>query len=375
MKRALSLLVAAASVLGMLTGCATKLDYRPQVQAIIRHTEALARTYTYKMSSGGHTSTVNVEIADDFRYLATYARDGSPEVDEIVRDDARAVQVHDPALLASIKTGGQTTAPTTAAGTVKPLDATVPVGGFVAGKTAVSPATVASLQKGQWVEDSSGSYTILRPASLSRPPTPGADQVGDALKVLADLDTYISGLPDGAVVPFNPEAGYYFKALDPFPRPAAGTQRYDVSLSPQLPGRSAVDDSPGQRQAAIPLADYFLSAAVYVRNGVVVSIRESANVALRLRLPDQDIVARLQDALVKLPAGISSLSPERQAPIIDQALNKFYAQHQDPALVQRYVVVDFSQLGVQTSITLPASPVQASLAGIFDRGQTLGGGS
>jgi hypothetical protein len=327
------------------------------------------------MTSGGHSNVVNVQIADDFRYVATYTRDGRQESQEIVRDDARAIQVGDPSLLANIKTGGVTAAPAAAATTVKPVDAVVPVGGFVSTSTAVNPAAVAALQKGQWVEDTSGSYTILRPASLSKPPTPGADQVGDALKVLDDLDTYISGLPDGSVVPFNPEAGYYFKALDPFPPPAAGIQRYDINLSPQLPGRSAVEDSPQQRQAAIPGADYFLSAAVYVRGGVVQSIRESANVALRLRLPDQDLLARMQDAQIKLPAGISRLSPDRQAPLLDKALNDFYVHRQLPALVQRYVVVDFNQLGVESPVSLPAAPLQGSLAGIFDRGQALGGGS
>ena len=375
MKRVLSLLLAGGIAATFLNGCAGKLDYRPELQQILRHTEAVNRAYTYTMRYAGHDAVVNVLIDDDFRYQAVYTLDGKPEAQEIVRDDVRAVQVKDRALLAGLKPGVQQSTNLGAQGIVQGVQAEVPVGGFVSAKPSISAATLAALRKGEWVQDPEGAYKILRTVQNQRPPTPGADQVGDALKILSQLDAYIGTLGAGQVVRYNPEAGYYFKDLDPFPKPGSGVRRYDISLSPQLPPRSGLQDSPAQRQAAVPLADYFLSAAVYVRNGAVISIRESVNIGLRLRLPDQDLVTRMRDASIKLPGDFSKLSLDGQGTAIDKALNAFYGQHQNPALVQRYVEVDFGPSGSVGPITLPPSTVSGSLTGIFERGQILGGGS
>lgn len=374
MRRLVPVLLAALAAAGLLNGCALKLDYRPQLHAYIQHTEALARAYSYAVQYGSHHAVVQVRVDDDFRYQATYTRDGRPESTEIVSDDARALQVSDPALLVRFQKGGSS-GPAQPARSVTAPVGTVPVGGFIAPGQAVDPAALNSVASGQWVEDPSGAYGILKPPATSKPLAPGVDQVGDALRVLSNLDSYIGSLNAGDIVPYNPEAGYYFKDLDPFPKPTAGEQRFDIALSAGLPARSALNDSPEQRRQAIPPASYFESDAIYVRNGAIASIRESVNVALRLRLPDQDIVARLQDAAIKLPSNIGSLSIDRQAQVLDGVLNKFYASQQADPLVQRYAVVEFNQLGQVAPIILPPAPIKASLYGIFDRGQILGGGA
>lgn len=374
MRRFSIALLGAAVAAGLLNACALKLDYRPLLQGYIRHTEALARAYSYSVAYGDHHAQVDVRVADDFRYQAAYTLDGRTEATEIVSDDSRAVQVDDPALLTRFKPGPA--APSSGSTTVAPTGAAIPIGSFLSPNRPLDAASLSDVSSGQWVLDTSGSYGILKPPTTGKPLASGVDPVGDALRVLADLDTYVGALNSDQVVRFNPEAGYYFKDLDPFPKPASGEQRFDIALSQSLAPRSALNDSPEQRRDAIPLADYFESAAIYVRNGTVASIDESVNIALRLKLPDQDIVARLKDADVKVPANIGSLSVSRQAAVLDQVLNKFYASREAPPLVQRYVSVDFMQLGGDIApITLPPDPIKASLAGIFDRGQILGGGS
>jgi hypothetical protein len=343
-------LLAAALAATVLSGCALKPDFKGQLRGYIRHTEALARTYAYSETHAGHSARIDVQVADDLSWSADYTLDGAAEMSEVVVDDQRALRVQDPGALA-------------AAGAVD-SEERLP---------APAGASLAALRSGQWLVDPSGARSLVALRPHGRQPEVGDDPVADALGVLNHFDQTLDDVGPNGVVQFNPESGSYYRDLDPFPQPAPGEIRYDVNSAPALPPRSALRNAGSQAQQALEqLREYFLSEAVYVRNGVVVDLRESIDVRRRLELPDQDILLRLQDNGLKVPAQVFSESLTDQAAFIVKALNQYYTQTSSDLLRERQLDVQVKVQPRSGPITIPPAIPEGSLAGIFQRGQILG---
>lgn len=382
MKLVRALLVGAA-VLALLPGCAVKTDYRALVHGYIENTMAVARAFTYTEIHAGHRAQVTGRIADDLRWEAQYTLDGQPQTHEIVADEARALQVTNPALLAGIKvapstpsTGTSNGGGTAAGAGPTPSPSPTPAQGAGAvqttnGVAGADAASLAALRGGLWVEDPTGAKSLVLASTGGHTIPVGVDPVGDALRMLRSADLALSSGYDVRV--FSPEAGDYFADLDPFRRPVAGETRYDINPAPQLPPRTGLEVSAAQRKAELPPYQYFQSLAIYVRNGLVDEVRESVEVTLRLQLPDQDLLARIADAGYTLPHGIYGAGRRAQADFIVKTLNSYYAQLGTPLIREHQQSLVFSKLGQdQGALTIPPGLQQASLRGIFDRGQTLG---
>lgn len=367
MKAVWATVVAALAALAVLPGCALKEDFKSEVQGYLRHTETVARSYVYTENAGGKQARLNVNVADDLTFSVDYQLNGRPQMSEVVVDDSRALQVSDHALLDGI----------TAA---EPAPAATPSPSAQPASTSTQPAALSqgadvltALRSGQWVVDPSGAHSLLRLRPKGRQPQIGDDRVADALDVLNYMDQSLVNVDSRQVLKFNPESGGYFRDLDPFPWPAPGVTRYDINENPYLPGRSSVQSAGNQaRQQLELLRDYFREAAVYVRGGLVVSVRESIDVKRRLQLPDQDLLQRLQDGGIRVPASVMSGSLATQAAFIVAELNTYYASQGIDPLRERQLDVAFS-FNNRPLVTLPPATARGSLAQVFNRGQILGG--
>lgn len=359
-------LATAAVVLALLPACALKEDFKSEVQGYLNQTERLARSYTYTEVHGGAQLAVSVRVNDDLTYSADLTENGAAAASEVVVDDGRALRISDTALLS-----GLTAAPTSAAqaGAAAAAEAT----NAPKASAGPSPQTLSALRSGQWVFDPSGGRSLVK-THRTRALQLGQDPVGDALGVMAYFQRLLDSVSSPQVAKFNPEAGTYYRDLDPFPWPAAGVTRYDINASPQLPPRNPLQNQGNQAQQQLQaLRDYFRSAAVYVRGGVIVALRESIDVKRRLQLPDQDILYRLRDGGLKVPAAIFSASLSDQAAFIVKTLNGFYQSTSSDLLRERQLDTELTLQKRAAPITIPPGVTNGILTGVFDRGQVLGG--
>lgn len=387
-----SAVVFAVLAVAVLPGCSLKEDYKAEVRGYLQHTESLTRSYVYaETRPGGARAEIAVKVADDLAYSADYTLNGNPEMSEVVRDDARALRISDPALLQGLVAPpvppGPSPAPAGApspAPSPSPSPSASPAPRSGAGSvqfSATAPiAVLAALRSGQWVLDPSGASALQRVIPRGPLPQIGQNPVADALDVLNYVDQNLVGINSDQVVKFNPEAGGYYRDLDPFPWPGPGVTRYDINASPQLPAPGALQNANDAQGLLLNFVKYFRTDSVYVRSGVVVAVRESIDVQRRLKLPDQDIVALMQNALgqtpgfnhVRLPAGLASKPLGVQEQVIVALLNLFYSSQGTQLLRERQLDVEFTY-GGSPQVVLPPTDQRGSLGGILNRGQILGG--
>lgn len=359
-------LAALASV--MVSGCTEKAQYRDVLLRIIAHTEQVSRQYQYSEVALGHRTVATGGIADDLSFTANVTVDGQDAMDEVVKDDSRALRVPSAELL---QQGLRSAAPSVPKGAA-PLPSPSPASGSASTASAplgiaaaALPSGLGALQQGQWVLDPTGASSLTASAGLK--PQLGRDPVLDALTVLPYVANVTS--QSAGVTLFNPEAIDYKAYEDPFPRPdkAAGELRYDILPLP-LPPRDSIGGSQFERTQALPQASYFRHLAVYVRNGLVVTVRESISAVWRLRDSTQDILPRLADLGVKIPA---SLPLATKAQEVMDALNRLETKITEDPIRPREMVLTLSHFGAVSGAELPAGAVTASLNGIYQRGQVL----
>jgi hypothetical protein len=389
------MLVCAALSTLTLTAC-TKVDQsKARVIDAIDRTEQVARQFTYTDSSGGHTASVAGVVQDDLRYSLVASIDGTPAASEIVVDDARALQVTDAGLLKNLTsaragapavnpaaaappaspTGSPSASPApssspssapssspspapSASPSPSPSASAAALGGVPA---PVAPAPVPeALRSGQWVLDKTGASGLT--ASSSANQTVGANPLFDAITALEYLRASVNAGSD--VTKFNPESETYRPKLDPFPRPASDTLRYDV-VPPTLPVRSS--GAGGQLQTSIPDTPFFRIMAIYVKNGLVVDAREKIDIVTRLEDPQSNLEARLGD-YVNVPSGASL---QVQAAALQVSLNHQLAQLAKPRLRLRQMELNFTSLGQSAAVSLPTGAVEASLTGVDAHSQLL----
>ena len=334
MRRALALLLLLA---GAATACTPAAKDKDKVLAAIDRTEQLARTFSYTELAGGTRTVVSGAVADDFRYRASVTVDGRPELSEIVADDARALQLQDPAALGSLAkqpAGTATTAPT--AGPALPV--------------------------GQWEVDPRGAASMTLE---SAPAQAGPDPVLDSLTFFAYLRQAIAQAAD--VHLYNPEGENYRPRLDPFPHPAPGVLRYDLT-PPDLPARNRIGT--GQNiglQNTVPGVPFFRLLAVYVRDGLVIDVREQVSVLTRLTDSESNLEARLGDFTNVSP----NASYRVQAQALLSAINRQLARGAQPLIRPRTVDFRLSGIGRPQAVSIPSGATQTNLSSLSGNGVVL----
>lgn len=237
-------------------------DDDEEVRAAIERTARLSRGLVYTEEHLDTELRVEAVIDDDLRYRARLSIDGRPVYDEVVFDDTVAARILDDAALDVYRE------PTLAL----PGEASAESDGAEAGTDPLDPLD--ALQSRRWVVDPVGAPSVVSPGADER--RIGDDPIFDALTVLRYIDTVV--LRENAIVEFNEFDLEYDPQEDPFPKPSGGSEvvRYDVR-PPRLPRAS---DAAGNQ--AVPGPQHFRKMAVYVRDGVVIRVLETFDVASRL---------------------------------------------------------------------------------------------
>ena len=392
--------VAVALSMG-LSGCATQTDASSQVKAALLNTQAQARKFHYvdtvysdqENQRTPRVTTVDGVLEDDLRFQAAMSVNGSPVYTEMTVDDARAMQVQDPATFNKLVADNAAAAtsftplPTPSASpnsspgtsprahaTPSPTPVTTPSpspitlgGASTAAPPAPDAATLAKLGSGAWVADDTAASVITH-LNVAAPPI-GTDPARDSLSVLQYALSLVDA-PGAFVTKFNAESLDYSAASDPFPKPdaSAGEVRYDLQPT-RLPPRGGGGIQAGKNGAQYPDVNYFRNFSVYVRNGQVVSIRESISVLRRLQDPREDLIARFQDQNIAIP---TDLTQPQQAYLILLLINQSLKQSHKDLIRPRDMVFTLSDLGAATDVvTLPDKSQTGVLAGILPRGQFM----
>ena len=352
MKRLLLLPALLGSV--SLVGCAKVDQSKAVVLAAIDRTEQQSREFTYTEKASGVKTVVKGVVQDDLRYSLAATVDGTAVASEVVLDDTRALQVQDGRVLQQITSATQAA---TAAGAAAAASAS-----GSAPAAAAAPAQVpAALTTGGWVVDKAGA-TGLVAGSSSDIQLVGRNPLLDSITSLEYTRAAINAATD--VVKFNPESESYRPKLDPFPRPASGTLRYDT-VPPILSPRSS--GTGGQLRLAPPDVPFFRLMAIYVRSGRVVEVRERIDVATRLRDPQSNLAARLGD-FIKVNQGASTSD---QAAALTTALNRQLAQTGKPLIRLRDMDLQFTSIGHSGSVSIPADAAPGDLSAVGAHGQLL----
>jgi hypothetical protein len=356
--RMLRTFAVAALLAGVLTGCTKQSERRDDVLAAVDRTAAVARSFDYAMSDGRQRIDVKGSIADDVTYRLDATTAGRPLASVVVVDDAEALRVGDPALVAMLKAAGPGPAPAAGAATPSAGRATPAPASPASAATALDQAgTEAALRAGGWVIDRSGAraVTAVPAAEAAR-----ADPLYDALDVLAYTRRAVSEA--SLVVDFNPESPYYQPRLDTFPRPAPGEHRYDV-LGPGLPPKAADTIAGVVNASNAPHTPYFRRMSVYVHNGMVSRVEEAISITSRLLDPSSQLQDRLQDYGVSTAAGVS--------PAVQAAALKRTLAGAGVAIAEGTTSVRFTALGTASPVSLPADATAGTLQHIGNHGQVL----
>lgn len=366
-----ALLLTATAMLGA-SGCQRVDQDRDYLRAAVIRTEALARTFEFSQSQQGVTTTVGGSIADDLRYALREEVGGRPAVNEVVYDDALALQIREASELAVLKSdakiGGSASADLLAGQAAQQIEGgqAAPPAGGVLNSAAISQQTSqvpAALTAGQWVIDTTGASTLTEASIPSDQPV--QDPLLQSLQILKYTQTAVDAA--FAVVKFNPESISYRPKLDPFPRPASGVDRYDLIPPPLRPRQRGAGAGFGSLQQ-LPDLTFFRTMSVYVQGGRVIAVRERISPELRLIDPTSNLEARISDYGINLPRHESI---PRQGDYLLAAINRQRAfLHQAP-IVRRDTWVQFFDLGTPHAIALPYGAVQGALTGLGVPGQVL----
>jgi hypothetical protein len=304
-KRAAVFVVLCATV-----GCTRINSEKDNVLQALYRTESVTRTYDYAQDSGGSHVEVRGDIADDYRYTADASADGRSQAALVVDDDARAARG----------------------------DAT----------------------RNHWVVDPNGANTLF--SNQQRVGFTGLDPMYDALTVLKYV-RQATGEAD-FVTKFNPESQDYRPKFDPFPRPGPHEIRYDL-LPPPLKPRDPTTSVGNASQ--LPGVRYFRRMSVYVRDGLVVGVREQISVENLLIDPRSHLAARAGDYNIDLGHG----SVREQAARFLQTINAGAAALGLPPIREREMSATFTNFGSHLTVALPRDAQRGSLRDIFDYGQVL----
>jgi hypothetical protein len=314
--------VSAAVVTASLGACGHPRTNADELRAAVDRTRSMSRRFVYTTKSGGREVTVQGFVEDDLRFQSTVSI-GHPVLDEVVRDDAVADHFRDPAS----------------------------VDLFVRPAATPSPDALATLRTGRWVIDPHGAPSM---APVPRGTSTGFDPTLESMQVFDFIND--AAHQAQSVVKYNTEDVSYSGKTDPFPKPSSGVIRYDL-IAPPLPRQG----TGGSLNQAVPSVSNFRKMAVYVKGGIIQSVRETIDVRSKL----QDFV-HLYGA--KLPP---NASPDTQAAFaIDVTNNIRKGQGQEP-IVARDMTLTLSDVGAPLTVAIPPDAVTADLSVLANLGPRL----
>ena len=312
-----------------------------RVRAAIRRTETQSRQFVYKETlkesveggSGGSVGVLGL-IQDDYAYKARLFYNGEASLDELATDDSLAVRLLRPEALA---------------------DLLVAPSQVAAGNVGGDPVLEA-LNTRHWVKDPLGAPDLTLPGLQTR--KIGDDPVLDSLTALSEVERAMALA--AAVRVFNPEAIDYQARDDKFPKPESGSGliRYDL-IAPEIQNLT------GSTEDRLPDAANFRRMSVYVKNGLIVEVREDIDFATRLR--------RLSEALnfdLGLEPG-ETPSPRVVLGAVQLLNRQRVARGIDPIRF-RTMSIEFRDVGKPVEITFPTDAIEGSLSILRNRGRGAG---
>lgn len=342
MKRPIGLLLLLVTVAGITGACKRERDQKIDVGKFIDATEQQARKFVYIDQTKQAQTQVAGVIEDDFRYKTRLTIGGRAIEDEVVSDDALAVRfLATDKLPQYLSTQGQ-------------ISATVPAGtgGAPPGSTSTSTSggvpPVIALQAQRWVLDKTGAPQLAATPGDRR--KLGDDPIFDAMTALE----YVRKATNAAILVKKYKRDdiepVYKEKEDPFPKPATGskTVRYDLK-PPQLPKADARGNSGNQ---TVPGQPNFRKMVVYVRDGVIVEVREQIDVASKLN----DLIR-----LFNLPRDTSV-----DAAVF--AINAVRGGQGEDLVRVRSMRLQFQDLGGALTVALPTDAIPGQLTVLKYRG-------
>jgi len=326
-RRLVGLFVTVGCLIAVAPACSRDVRALEELRAAINRTEQLSNRFLYNEVAEGRKLVVQGIVEDDLRYKARLSVNGQVALDEVVVDDALADRFVAPELLQSyVRKGAQ---PPAAEG-----------GGI---------SLVQALRESRWVLDTTGAPAVL-PGAEERSEL-GDDPIFDALNALRYVEEVAT---QHFVVKFNPDALDYRPKEDPFPTPedGSGVTRYDT-VRFDVPRRS--DASAGNQR--VPSYPHFRKMSVYVKDGLVIEVREVIDVASRL-----DDLERNYG--IELPGSTTAEKVETAV----QAINVVLEGQGEKPLRIRTMALRLEDLGRRLEVALPDDPVEGDLSFLINRG-------
>lgn len=314
-------------------GCGSKpvAGVATTLREAIERTDVPARRFHHETKGSGGKRTVVVDglVEDDGRYKARVTEQGVPVYEEVAHDDALAVRLLKPEALPS----------------------------FLRSPEARDEVT-AVLQRQQWVLDPTGAPD---PSSYE----PGDSQEDAVLDAMASLRSLLQIVDNQGFGEFNPDSLEYDKREDPFPAPPKGgpLKRYDAAPL-RMPTFDDIQGTQGQR--TLPGPQHFRKISVYVRDGIIVEVRESVQIEHRAR--------QLAGLLAALEIE-GDIPEDERVEVIRADVNRRRAAEALPPLFDVERVLRISEVGGPITVTLPEGTAPGDLSVLRNRGNRAAGGA
>jgi hypothetical protein len=299
-----------------------------ELRAAMNRTARLSREFVYTEGTSGESVDVRGVVDDDFRYKARVDINGAPSIEEVISDDAIASRFLAPDAVDRFLEPS----PKVAAG--------------------VDPSKVLqNLRTGQWVLDDAGAPPLVRASSDRR--NLGADPVTDALTVFSYVEDAMQQMRVRKFSEFDLD---YRPKEDPFPKPtkASGIIRYDFVRRPVPRPTGAAGNQ------VVPGIASFRKMSVYVKDGVVLEVRE-----------DVDVASRLNDLSKNYNIDLSrpGLTTDEAVNIAVDAINAVLrGQGTEPIRVRKMKLL-IKPTASRSSVKLPTTTVEGDLSVLKGRGR------
>lgn len=345
--RRLAVVLVVAVAVAVLPACGQRDKGIKELRAAVAKTSRQPMQFVYSVRTPTGATEVRGIVEDDFRFKARVGYNGTDAYDEIVDDDVLAVRFIDPSKIQGFVDKSRTGSVPSELEGVSVLDA---------------------LRSRRWVVDDGGAPVVTTSAGIASGGRAAARAVDPVLEARSVLNyVYEAGVESYEVKRFDPDdlSPVYNRSEDTFPRPAAnsGVIRYDFRR-PFLPPVSAAANRGAGGQAAYPSAKNFRRMAVYVKDGVIIQVRE----AIDLRGKSLEDFVRYQRALIreaKLPERVRQQYERlvRDTPS-DQLgttlllfLNEALTQAGIDPIPVRQMVFDLRRVGDPLQVALPTQDV------------------
>ena len=345
----------------LLAGCQGQEATYHAVEADLAHTAALPKQFVWIHQTLTGTQSVSGQFQDPYRYDVLYSQGGQAAWEETVKDDGVADRFLDPsAVVGFLSSRGTAGSPPGVAagspgGTTTGTAAEATSGATTSGSTVTgSNATVDALLARHWVVDPTGAPGL--PSVGNEVQAEKTDPFYAAEIFLQDIENLVTRAPDPQVHKWqrNDVQPVYKPTDDPFPAPPAGVTRYDVLPQP-LPVLTS--NSPGGVPPP-PTISNLVKVAIYVRNGLVVQIREVVD-------PVDQLQALVNNYHLSLPKHLTRTGQEAFA---QEILDRMATLSSGPPIQIGETVWIASDLGQTQPVSLPKSAVVANLSVLPGRG-------